>query len=510
MVGAVCMVGEVSAVIGAPSIDPLIKEARDRQRRRRRRLVVTLVALVAIGLAAYSALSTNSNGNAVSGCVTAPCGAGTATRQLNGGAVLYGFVRNYAAPSAVGRVDWRTLRLVGPTLALSKDFEPHGVSPDGRRLLLVNTVPAKRTGESPLAIVDLATLRPENRLDTRLAGVLGTRRPVAALWQTSRRLLVVAQLLGHRRWHEGPRVVVGQTLLALDARTGAVAWQHRLGATLLPTFGGTGTVGSTAIMVLQSTDKQRLGRGEVLAVSARGVIHSSPLQLIRGGYGSYPARLVVTSDGRNRAAFVFTGGGVAYGIDSATARATRHRLALPPSAPASSPPALLLGAAGLGGNIVVSSFFPRPNGFPAAGIYLIDPHTWTARLIDSTTPAWLVADNRLLTFTNAGQFRLPRSWRSKGTGIRIYDSQGRLRSHLYGRQAFTSVAVTPSFALAVLPTRRSTAAPPQTPAAHRTRNRQMRIQELAFDPSTGRQLGARVQVGYLPGLIQRPKAAPHG
>jgi hypothetical protein len=217
----------------------------------------------------------------------------------------------------------------------------------------------------------------------------------------------------------------------------------------------------------------------------------------------------IDPDGRSRHAFVLTGGGVGYGIDSATARATRHRLALPTGAPASSPPAPLLGAAALGGNIVVSSFFPRPNGFSAAGIYIIEPHTWTTRLLDSTTPAWLVANNRLLTFTNAGQFRLPASWRSKGTGIRIYDSEGLLRSHLYGNQAFTSVAVTPSFALAVLPAPRSTAPPPQTPAGHRTRDRRVRIHELLFDPETGRQLGTRVQVGYLPGLIVPPKVARH-
>jgi hypothetical protein len=175
-----------------------------------------------------------------------------------------------------------------------------------------------------------------------------------------------------------------------------------------------------------------------------------------------------------------------------------------------SPPDLLPSVAPLGENIVVSSVFRRPNGLPAAGIYVIDPSRWTVRIVERTTPAWLVADNALITYTVAGQFRLPSSWKTRGTGVRIYDERGDLRAHLYARQALDSITVTPAFALATLPgSQNEPAPPPHTPAQFRARDESVRLHELLFNPSKGRSLGSRVEIGVLPGLIQPPQAAPH-
>jgi hypothetical protein len=159
-----------------------------------------------------------------------------------------------------------------------------------------------------------------------------------------------------------------------------------------------------------------------------------------------------------------------------------------------------MGAAPLGANLAVSSFFPLPSGAPRAGVYVINTATWKAQLVDSTTPAWYTNDGVLVTFTQAGQFRLPSSWASKGTGIRIYDSQGNLRHQLEGTQAFTTIETTPLYDLAVLPT----VTPPvmiRTPAQHHAYEASVRTEELLFEPATGNTLGIRTVTEPIPELI---------
>jgi hypothetical protein len=495
------VVVEVSVL--APSVDPLIKEAHDRHRRRRRRFITLVVAIALTAASVYGAMAGLARHPSAVGCrncATDPRG-GDSSRY----GVLFGFQREYAAPSAIGRVDPKRLTLTGPRLRLSRDFEPAGVSPDGRRLLLINGHPQRPRSGSSLLIVDLVTMTRDGHLDAALAAALGDWRPTSARWLTSRRILVVAQQFGTRRWREGPRRVTHQALIALDARTGRIAWQRPLTRALLPAFNGTQIVGTRTVLILASSDKAHPERARVMVVSSNGSVRSSPIRLEEGGYGSYPAQLVVTHGDRANRAFVLTGGGVIYAIDPLSGRSARRQLSTPTNAPDTSPPALLLSAAALGSRIVVSSFFPRADGFAAAGVYLIDPRTWTTRIVDPATPAWFVADNRLVTFTVAGQFRLPRSWESKGTGVRIYDAAGRLRAHLYGTRAFDSVTVTPGFAFATLPARPSTAPPPSTPAAHRARLAASRLRELVFDPVNGRPLGARVQHGYPPALLELPR-----
>jgi hypothetical protein len=174
----------------------------------------------------------------------------------------------------------------------------------------------------------------------------------------------------------------------------------------------------------------------------------------------------------------------------------------PVVAPTTSPSNQLLNAAPVGSNIVVSGFIPRPNGLPRAGIYLINPQSWTAHLIDPTTPAWFTTGNSLITFTRAGQFRLPASWLTKGTGVTIYDATGTLRDHLYGTQAFEDVEATPRFDYAVLPTAQIQPAPGRlTTAQYQAQVAAVTHRELLFNPFTGRNLGPRTARGPAPFLI---------
>ena len=194
---------------------------------------------------------------------------------------------------------------------------------------------------------------------------------------------------------------------------------------------------------------------------------------------------MITS-GSSPRAYVLTGGGTVYSIDPTTAKATAHVVPTPPDAPATSPQDMLLNSAPLGDNLVVSSFFPRPNGTTRAGVYLIDPATWTARLLDPTTPSWATSGASLITFT----------WLTKGTGVRIYDPNGDLRHHLYGSRAFEGIERTPLFTAAILYTPHSNAVQPHTPAEQRAHDASIKNQLFLFNPATGTILGQRTTHGH--------------
>jgi hypothetical protein len=480
-------------LLGPHYADPLIKEARDRQRRRRRGIFALSVVLVLGVGGIYGGLHAWSTGLGIS---TLPSGASTTP--------LFGFARSYATASTVARVDAKSLKLTGKKLHVSESVNPVGLSPDGTRLLLLNTpqVTKRNRGEPSLSIVDLKTMRFESGVQPRINADLERSRAVSAVWPTAHQLLVVAQSYGNRRWRRGPHTVTAQTLLAINPRTGALGWKRHLSKTLSPTQAA--VVGRTGVLVLQSTNRRRR-QATIMTISAGGVVRSSTITPVKAGYGLLPVQLVVAS-GR---AYALTGGNVIYSIDPVSARATPHRIPTPKEAPDVSPPDLLLGGAALGNNIVVSSFFARSNGSPASGIYVIDPANWNVHLVDPKTPAWIVANDALVTFTDAGQFRFPASWRSRGTGIRIYDQQGRLLRHLYGTQAFAGVTATPAFAIAVLPSRLSRTTPPQSPAQYRARDASVRLHELLFSLPAGRQLGRRVEIGQPPGLIRPQSFQPH-
>jgi hypothetical protein len=115
-----------------------------------------------------------------------------------------------------------------------------------------------------------------------------------------------------------------------------------------------------------------------------------------------------------------------------------------------------------------------------------------------------------VSFTNAGRFRLPAASATKGTGVRIYDANGDLRSHLFGTQAFSFGGLGfPTFAAVAVP---GTATEPvaHTASQVRVRNAALKFRELLFDPATGESLGTRTVTGYPPGLLRRgnPQTPP--
>jgi hypothetical protein len=488
----------------------LIKEARDRQRRRRQRLSLLGVALaLGIGGIGYVIERATSSGHRINGCAGANCAAAAVRNAVGAQAPLYGFTRSYAAPSTLGQVSPTTLKLHGRTLRVPEGFTPAALDPDGRQLLLLNALAptGRSSGEPALSIVNLTDLRVESGPQPRLDDDLSQSRVVTAAWPSAHQILVVAQRFGRRRWRRGPRVLTAQDMLAINPSSGAVKWRRKLSTSLAPT--DSATVGHTTILLLQAVKAELRGRATVIAASPGGVLRSSSLTLTQAGYGSYPAALVVTAGTGGRHSYVLSGGGKVYSIDPATAQATLHRVTPPADTPATSPPDLLLDAAPLGSNIAASGFFPRPAGPPAAGIFLIDTKTWAAKLLDPKTPEWFTAGSSLVTFTQAGQFRSPAAWKTKGTGITIYNANGAVRRHLYGTQAFVGVTALPGYDAAILPGRPGRITPPGTPAEHRARDAAIRLHELLFNPATGQTLGSRTAVGQPPALLRTAATAAH-
>jgi hypothetical protein len=472
--------------------EALIKEARDRQRRRRRSLAAVGVVVVA-ALVGFGIDRAVTHRSAAGTCtVQGGCGTAASSQQGAGGRnePLYGFARAYPGASTLSRVDPKTLEPIGTRLHFDENFTPGSFSPDGTRLLMLNPPPSKPTDrQSGLLIVDLTHMKLEPQLEARLSADLGSNGVAAASWPTPNQVLVVAQQLGRAY----DRDVTARTLLAINARTGAVEWRRPLSKKTL--LAGAGTVDDSLVLIGEPSSLRR-NHATITVISGTGQEHSSTITLKPSGYFSpkrgaaYGARLVVTS-GATPQAYILGGGGEVYSVDPTTGKATLHIVKPPSGMPSTSPPDLLINAAPLENKIVATSFFPLPDGHPAAGIYLIDPGSWTAKLIDPQTRDWQTTNTNLVTFTNAGQFRLPQSRITKGNGIDIYDANGRLLHHLYGAQAFQGVGLTPTLDYAVVSTQTRNILP--TTAEERARA--AKRQELLFNPTTGTTLGAQTATG---------------
>lgn len=475
-----------------------MREARERQRRRRRQLALLLLAVAGIGGVGYGIDRAFSGGVAALGCAQGACAAPAAVdRASTRGEPLYGFARVDEAPSTLSRVNPATLMPFGKSLRVPTRIGSGPVSPDGKHLIL-------RGSPVVLSLVDLNDMRIESGIQARLNADFAGNQIVTETWSPTGQLLVVTQ------------GTASQTLLAINPSTGGVRWKRALNTqAVVDQFG---SVGDKVILLLGSLAGTRLaGTATVMAISPTGAVRSSTITLVRGGYrirkeifgptgtpqhghvallGRGFEERLVTAGGRSPHAYVLTGGRRVYTIDPTTARATLHIVSTPTNAPAAAPPDLGMDAAPLGGNLAVTSFFPRPDGAPRAGLYLIDTADWTARLIDPATPTWFTTATSLITYTDANQIR-PASWLSKGTGVRIYNTNGELRYHLYGTQAFTDIALGPNYTdAAVLPNTPTQTTPPSTPAQQRAYNASIRTKELLLDPVTGQTLGQRTIAGY--------------
>ena len=297
--------------------------------------------------------------------------AGAVAAPLVGSEPLYGIFQSRTPSRLIARVDAGTLAAEGKTVGIATGF-PLAVSPGGKQLAL---------GLGRFAIVDLDGMRVDEGIQARLDADVGHEAVVGAAWLTPGRLLVVARRSFMTRAGEGPEA---NRLVAIDPTTGALAWSLQLPST--PSTVEFATVGGRLVLFLPGTQDVP---ATVIVASPSGVLRSTRitlpvLSMSARNYNDAP--WLVTGQGDGSQAYVVAGDGTVYSIDPATGSVTRHVVASPSRAPDTSPQRSVLLAEVLGHSLVVSSFFPRPDGYPRAGLYLIDPSTWRARVIDLKTP----------------------------------------------------------------------------------------------------------------------------
>ena len=178
-------------------------------------MLLGLAVLAAVG---YGGERVASTGPAAHSCLHGGCLASVGSDASAGSPQpLYALIPAYASPSALTRVDPKTLDPVGEQLSIPLGMNAGALSPDGHELVLVGaetgailigtsqtglpptqTKPGRRVAPPSLSIVDLPAMRFETRVQRALDSALSGWQVVATAWPSQGRLLVVAQRLGGR------------------------------------------------------------------------------------------------------------------------------------------------------------------------------------------------------------------------------------------------------------------------------------------------------------------------
>jgi hypothetical protein len=330
--------------------------------------------------------------------------------------------------TALVEVDPRTLRPVpGRTRVLAGERYLSARSPDGRLL----AVPGL-TGR--LDVVDLARLR--NLVPMWMPAPGWTVRAVG--WLTNDRLAAVVQRM---RPPYRPSVAA-RALVVLDTTGSRVVARRPLTNKLA--VGQAVAAGGRFVLLLRSSD-HRGSTVQLVVADARGDVRTTELEVGQSRGVLRATALTVEPDGSRAYVFPFEFGRAAASlleIDLDTLRSTRHPLLPAPGAEIR--PALVVGAPGAAvqvgkGRVAVTDLFPlRVNGErrAAAGVFLVDTRTFTARLVDARARSFVVAGERLFTF---GRANVPGA--ELGTGVTAYDLDGRRLYRLYGDRAFDRLVV---------------------------------------------------------------------
>jgi hypothetical protein len=382
-------------------------------------------------------------------------------------------------PAAIlARVDPRTLkRIPGPSLQMG----PAGMlalSPSGRRLATAS--PPNGT----VGIVDLDRMRWVRRPH---AGAGSLVRVIA--WPKEDRLLEVVQRMSRPYM----RYVRARSLVVVDAASGRVVSRHRLTNKL----GVTGAVsaGGRLVMLMQSSSFR--GSTALLVVaSADGAVRQVTVKVGSTHRVLRYNQLVVTPAGDR--AYVVVAGGLVVDIDLDSLKASYHRV--PPPAPASGSTPVVFGphSAMLGRDIAVVGLFGGP-ARPLGGTYLVDTGSWRARLLDARASFFVPGGDVLATFGPAPFRPGGGPPRGRGTGLSLFDAQGRRRYHLYGTRRLEMIELVLGYGHAFFGGR----TPPNPPGGILV---SPIWRDAVFDLASGRTLGEQ-RLSSQPYLIYRGSAS---
>jgi hypothetical protein len=406
--------------------------------------------------------------------------AGTAGVPLYGafatGRVRSGLPVNPA--TTLARVDPRTLkRIPGPSLEIPSSLGVLALSPSGQRLAIAPS-PTGTVG-----IVDLGRMRWIRR-SRAVAGSWSFVRVLA--WPKEDRLLEVVQRMSrpYRRY------VRARSLVVVDPVSSRVITRRRLtnklgitgsvsaGGRLVMLMQSSGFRGSTALLVVASAD------GDVRQVTVKVGSTRRVLRL---------NQLVVTPAGDR--AYVVVYGGLVVDVDLNSLQATYHRLRPPARPPRELSVVLGPRAAMLGRNIAVVGLFGGVSGVPPlGGSYLVDTQSWRVRVLDRRATFFAAGGDALATFGPAPFLPGGGPPRGRGTGLSLFDAEGRLRAHLYGTRRLQSVEFVLGYGHALAGARRPRLRPGTIYSPVWT--------DRVFDVGTGRALGTR-RLSSQPYLIYR-------
>lgn len=436
-------------------LDPLIPEARRRQRRRQVAIVLALLATGAIALLLLAL-----NGRGASPTAVAP--------QQGSRAPLYAILSayggtpvrkpdgSYVAPpprATIMRLDPRTLRSETGRLSIGRFSGSSALSPDRRHVALFD--------HGTLRLVDLRRFRIERAIG--LGGAPGTMiRDVA--WIGPRRLFAMVQ----RQSLPYLRNVLARQVVLIDAPTGHVLRRWPL-TNKLALSGSAGAGGRYVFLLRDSSQK---GSSVRLEVATPAGLHSVTVAIGQSHGVLRPSTLSVTPNGRR--AYLLMPGIPIAAIDLRSLRVTRHQLASSPVGVAYG-----LGVTADNRTLLVGSGTTTGSALRAGGISAVDTRTWSTRLLDPAA-TWAVPANGVVVTSGPAAAIAGRT--AAGFGVSAYRLDGTRLYHVLDHKSVYVVSVSGGRVLAFRPLLRGLSD---------------RQEWLAFDLATGRRLVSVVRTGNM-------------
>ncbi len=440
-------------------LDPLIPEARRRQRRRQ---VAIVLALLAVGAIALLVLALNGRGG--SPAAVAP--------HQGSGEPLYALLSsNHGTPvrkpdgsyttqpprATIVRLDPRTLRPEPGRLRVGRFSGGSAISPDKTHVALFD--------HGTLRLVDLTRFRIERTVG--LGSAPGAMiRDVA--WVGPHRLFAMVQ----RQSLPYSRNVLVRQVVLIDAPTGRVL--HRWSLTNKLALSGSAAGGGRYVFLLR--DSSLKGSSVRLEVATTAGLRSVTVGVGKSHGVLRPSTLTVTPDGRR--AFILTPGSPIAAVDLRSLRVTRHPLDVV-KASSRGGVSSAFGIAADNRTLLVGGGVATGSALRAAGVYVLDTRAWSARLVDPAATWAAYADGVVVTSGPAGAIT---SRNDRGFGISAYRIDGTQLYHVLGHRSAYVVSASGGRVLAFRPLLRGLS------------NRQ---QWIAFDLATGKHLVTVVRIGNM-------------
>ncbi len=356
--------------------------------------------------------------SALSPTAVQPCAGCPQTNAVAPAVPSYALLERRAG-TVLTRIDPRTLAVVGRPLLLSGYRYGPARSPDGTTLAIA------ASDRATVDLVDLARL-------ARVASIplsSGERTSVRALaWLRDGRLLAVVQ----RMRPPYGRYVQSRQLVVVDPLTRRVV--ARTPITNKLAINGVASAGNHLVLLLKPQAPRKSSTMQLVVADAQGKTRTAEVEVGRYGSALRPGVLALDPSGRRAFVLVWPLGldeGRAVEVDLDTLRPLTHTIRLADGTPIRPAGVASLQAVPAGeGHVAATDIIPGHDGRSAGGVFLLDTHTWVARLLDPRAHQLAYRDDHVFTFgpDNLGS--------RGGIGVTAYDLDGHRIFHAYGERSF--------------------------------------------------------------------------